>query len=119
MFERFFWKKEQVEKFEREAEKVKPESKVKDMKPIRAVFHGFLYDTSKAEKIIDYFAEDDSMAVGGMYYGIEATLYRTKNGRFFIVQCGRVFPCGGIEVANILRNEPEMYQEILGGVDEA
>lgn len=60
------------------------------------------------------------MAVGGMHYGhVEATLYRTENGRFFIEQYGRIFPCGEIEVANILRKRPEMYQEILGEVDEA
>lgn len=106
---------EQLEKAELENE-----NQVKAEKPIAAVIDGFLYDTSKADKICEYFVENEDMAASGMTFGlIKAILFRTKNGRFFIQQIGRIYPCDDKLAKKILSYQPDKYQEIFGKVEKA
>lgn len=106
---------EQLEKEESETKKP-----VKTERPIRAVIDEILYDTSKAEIICEYFVENEDMAVSGMTFGfIEAILLRTKNGRFFIQQFGRIYPCDDKVAKRILSYQPDKYQEIFGKVEDA
>lgn len=115
------FKKECVNTYE-QLEKAESETKetVKTEKPITAVIDGLLYDTSKAERICEYFVKNEDMTVYGMTFGfVEAILFRTKNGRFFIQQFGRIYPCDDKLAKRILSDDPDKYQEIFGKVEEA
>lgn len=115
------FKKECVNTYE-QLEKAESETKepVKTEKPITAVIDRLLYDTSKADRICEYFVENEDMAVSGMTFGfVEAILFRTKNGRFFIQQFGRIYPCDDKLAKRILSYQPDKYREIFGKVEEA
>ena len=106
---------EQLENTEEEIEEP-----VKQEKPIIAIIDGLLYDTSKADRICEYFVENEDMAVSGMEFRfVEAILFRTKNGRFFIQQFGRIYLCDDKLAKSILRYQPDKYQEIFGKAEEA
>ena len=106
---------EQLEKEETETKETK-----KSEKPIISIIDGLLYDTSKSDRICLYFVENEDMAVSGMVAGfIEAILFRTKNGRFFIQQLGRIYPCDEKTAKIILSYQPDEYQEIFVKVEEA
>lgn len=95
--------------------------KLEEPKPIRRVVDGFLYDTSKSEKICEYCVKNEDMSVREMMFGpcCFAILFRSRNGRFFIQQYGRLYPCDERITKNILQYETDKYQEIFGKVEDA
>lgn len=115
------FKKECVNTYEQlEKEESEIKEPVKQDKPIKAVIDGLLYDTSKADRICEYVVENEDMSVSGMkFWFVEAILFRTGNGRFFIQQFRRIYPCDEKLAKKILSVQPDKYQKIFGEVEEA
>lgn len=111
------FKKECANTYE-QLEKVESETKesVMEDRPITAVIHGLLYDTSKAEKKFTFLANN---TVNRLLYCCYTDLYVTKSGRYFCEQHGNIIPLDEHELRYLLQCYPDKYQEIFGKVEDA
>lgn len=94
---------------EQEKEEEKP-------KPIRQIIGGKLYDTEKAEEIIEFDIQPEKCLFSGEY---PAILYVTQNGNFFYRQFGSLYILTREKAAEILEGFPDEYRKFIGEPEEA
>lgn len=84
----------------------------KSPKVYKEIIDGYLYDTSKSEYLTDFYT--DSL-LGGRY-----EVYRTGNGRYFIIDLGHIHPISEDNLKRSLaKYDVDEYIRIFGKVKDA
>lgn len=75
---------------------------------MKKVINGLLYDTEKAEEVAIY----SNNRVSGDFKMLEETLYRTKNGRWFIHGIGGAMTEYAVEAGNNSWSDSEQIRPV-------
>ncbi len=92
---------------------------------MKKIIEGKLYDTEKAEKIVDFKTYRETETVlGVMQFGHESALYKTKKGAWFkVVGVGTKWAEMHViveeEAKEIIQLYPDVYTEMYDDVEEA
>lgn len=89
---------------------------------LKKIINNKLYDTEKADLIIEYTTPIESRLLKGLYSRYDAKLYKTKKGSWFRV-VNTVTPkleaVNEKEAKEIVKLDPDLYIKLFGEVEEA